>query len=140
MHHSHPSAAATARRFDDDGIADAFGRSPNDNGVVRQLALGARDARHARFDHGLLGRDLVAHNANRFRRRTNELETAFFDPLGKVCVFTQEAVARVNGFCIGHFGSRNDGWHVEVTETRGCGADTNGLFSQLHIFGFAIGL
>ena len=140
MHHPHTSAAAAARRLDDDGVANAFGGSPNDDGIVRQLALGTRHTRHARFDHGLLGRNLVAHDANGLRRGANELKAAFFNALGKVCVFTQETVARVNGFSIGHFGSRNDGRHIEIAEAGGCGANANSLFSQLHVFGFAVSL
>ena len=140
VHHPHTSAAAAARRLDDDGVANAFGRSPNDDRIVRQLALGARYTGHTRFDHGLFGRNFVAHDANGFRRGANELKAAFFNALGKVCVFTQESVARVNGFSIGHFGSRNDGRHVEVAEVGGCGANANSLFSQLHVFGFAVSL
>ena len=39
VNHSHTPAAAAARRLDDDGVANAFGCAPNDDRIVRQLAL-----------------------------------------------------------------------------------------------------
>ncbi len=114
VHHAHAASTTTASGFDDDGVTHALGDPANLRGVVGQLAFRAGHARHTGFDHGLLGRHFVAHDADGISGGPNKLEAAFFNPLGKVSVFAQEAIARVNGFGIGHFGSRNDGGHVEV--------------------------
>jgi len=137
---AHATATATACGLDDHGIANALGHTTDLDRIIRQLAFGARHARHARTDHGLLGRDLIAHDADRLGRGANELETAFLDALGEVGVFAQEAIARMNGFGIGHLRSRNDGRHVEVAQRRGARTDTDGFLGQFHVFSLFIRL
>ncbi len=131
----HAPAAAAARCLDDHGVAHRLRQTPDLHRVIGQLAFRAGYARHARLDHGLLGRDLVAHDADRFRRRPDELEPALFDPLGKVGVLREEAVARVDRLRIGHFRRRNDGGHVEIALGRLRRADAHGLLGQLDVLG-----
>jgi hypothetical protein len=88
VNHTHAATTTTACRLDDDGVTNAFGSTANDHGVVGQLTLRARHARHASFDHGLLGRHFVAHDANGVGCWTNELEAAFFNAFGKIGILT----------------------------------------------------
>src|SRR6185369_5354707 len=76
--HPHAAPAAAAGRLDDHRIADRLGHAPNLDRVIRQFAFRAGHTGHARLDHGLLGRHLVAHDADRLGRRPDELEAAFF--------------------------------------------------------------
>ena len=140
MDHPHASPPTAARRLDDDGISHRLGDASNLNRVIGQLTLGARDTRHTRFDHGLFGGHFVAHHANAFRRGADELKTAFLHPLSKVSVFTQKAISRVNGFSVSDFSRRNDGRHVEVTQSRRRRANAHRLLCQFHVFGFAVSL
>ena len=117
VHHAHAATAATACSLDDDRVTHGFGDTANLHRVIGQFTFRAGYTRHAGADHGLLGRDLIAHDADRLWRRSNELETAFFNPFGKVCVLAQKAITGVNGFGIGHLGRRNDGRHVEVAQS-----------------------
>ena len=64
MHHAHATATATTGGLDDDRVADAARRLHDGLGVIRQCAIGAGHAGYAGFDHGLLGRDLVPHQAD----------------------------------------------------------------------------
>ena len=45
----------------------------------------------------------------------------------------------MNGFRVGHFGCRNDGRHVQVTQRGWRRSDADGLLGQFDVFGVAIG-
>jgi hypothetical protein len=139
VHHAHTAATAAACGFDDDGVAHALGRAFEFGRVVAQLALRARHAGHARFDHGLLGRDLVAHDANRRSRRADEYKARLLHAFGKIGVFAQKAITWVDGLRVADLGRRNDGWHIQIALRRRRRAYANGLVRQLHIFGIAVG-
>ena len=138
VHHAHAAAAASARGLDDDRIAHLLGRALDHGRVIRQCALGSGYAGHTCLDHGLLGRNLVAHDANGFGRGADELEAAFLNPLGKVCVLAQEAVTRVNCLCVGNLCGRNDGRHIEVTVCGRGRPDADRLVGKLDIFGVSV--
>ena len=139
VHHAHAAPTTTASGLDDDRVTDRFGRALDDDRVVGQGAFRARHARHTGLDHGLLGRHLVAHDANGFRRRTDELEAAFFHTFGKVSVFAEKTIAGVDGFGVCDLGRGNDGRHAEVALRRCRRADANRLVGQLDVLGFAVG-
>jgi hypothetical protein len=108
VHHTHAASATTARRLDNDRIADIVG---NAHDLVRIFRYGAIRAGHTRdigFLHGILGADLVAHQANRFGTRPDEHETAVLYPLGKIGIFRQETVAGMNCLGIRHLGSADN--------------------------------
>src|SRR5690606_9576347 len=108
-------------------------------GIVGQGALRTRNHRHAGFDHGVLGADLVAHDAYRFRTGADEHEAAFLDAFGKIRVLSQETVSGMDGFGIGHLGRRNDGRHVQVAVAGRRWADAHGLVGQTHVLCVPIG-
>ena len=140
VHHTHAAPTTTSCRLDNDRIPDGFGDTPNLDRIVGQLPFGTGYARNACFDHRLLGRHLVAHDADRFGRWTNELETAFFNALGETCVFAQKPVARVDRLSVSHLGCRNDGGHVQVTQTGRRWPNANRLLRQLDVLRIPIRL
>ena len=87
MHHTHTATATTTRSFDDDGIADHLGNATDLRGVIWQFAFRTRHTRHACFDHRLLGRHLVAHDADGLGSGADKLKAALFYPLRKISVF-----------------------------------------------------
>ena len=109
--------------------------------VVGQRAFGAGHAGHAGLDHRLLGRDLVAHHADRTPgvgpmkmkplRSTRSAKSAFSD---------EEAVAGMDRLGVGDLGGRDDRRHVEVALRRRRRADADRLVGQLHVLGVAVGL
>ena len=140
VHHPHTAPAAAASGFDDDRVTHALGNTAQLHRVVREFALGSGYAGHSGPDHGLLGRHLVAHDADGCGCGANELEAALLHALRKVRVFAQKAVARVDGLGVGHLGGRNDGGHIQVAMGRSRRADANGLVCQPDIFGLAVRL
>ena len=139
MHHTHAAPAAAARRLDDHRVLDRPGDLDDFLRIVRKCARGARHSRDPRLDHGLLCAHLVAHEANRFGTRSDERETAFLDPFGKIGILGKEAVTGVDRLGVGHFGGADDGRHVEVTKwTRGW-AYADRLVGQLDVLRLRIG-
>src|SRR5690606_35767668 len=139
VHHSHSTSAATARRLDDNGITDFASHALDFGRIVRQRARRAWHNRHACFDHGQLGTDLVTHHANGFRTGTNKDKTAFLNPLSEVGIFGKEAIPGMDRFGVGVFSRRNQAGHIEVTVATSRRSDTLGFVSQTHVFGIAIG-
>src|SRR5471030_113259 len=104
IHHAHAAATAAASRLDDDRVADLARNLHDRLWIIRQRAVRTWHARYAGLDHGLLGGDLVAHQADRFRAGADEDEAGFFHAFGEVGVFRQEAIPRVDCFGFRHFG------------------------------------
>ena len=140
MDDAHAAPAAAARSLDDHRIADRARGLDRLLGIVGQRAFGAGDARHARLDHRLLGRDLVAHDADRLGRRADEGEAALLDALGEVGVLGEESVARVDRLRVRHFGGRDDRRHVEVALRRWRRPDADRLVGELDVLRVAVGL
>ena len=140
VHHAHPTPATAARGLDDHRVADRPPGLDDLLRVFRERAFRTGHTGHARFDHRLLGRDLVAHEPDRGRRRADEGEPAALDAFGEVGVLGQKAIARVNRLGVGHFGGRDDRRHVEVALCRGRRADAHRLVGQLHVFRVAVRL
>ncbi len=92
--------------------------------------VGARDAGHPGGLHGGDGGDLVAHETDGLRARTDEDETGALHPLGEIRVLGQEAVARVDGHGVGHLGRADDGRDIEITVAGRRRSDTDGLVGQ----------
>ena len=140
VHYTHAAPAAAARRFDDHRVAHRLGNALDLYRVFRQFPFRSRHAGHARTDHGLLGRHLIAHDADGLRGWPDELEAAFLNALGKIGVFAQETIAGVDGLCIGHLGGRNNRRHIEVAQGRRRRSNANRFFSQLDVLGLAVRL
>ena len=116
---AHAASAATARCLDDHRVADRS-RCPHDlAGFFRERARRSWHRRDGSGRHRLLGRDLVPHQADRIRPRTDEDESALLDALSEIGVFRQKAVAWMDRFRIGHFGRTDDRRDVEIALARG---------------------
>ena len=109
---AHAAPAAAAGCLDDHRIADVLGDAQVLVHVGAQGTIRARHARHARSFHDLDRRDFVAHQTDGFRARSDINEPAFLDPFGKVCIFGQEPVARMDGTGVSDLGGADDGRHV----------------------------
>src|SRR6266581_516531 len=140
VHHAHAATAATSRRLDDDGITDGAADAHDLLDLVGQRPLRTGHARYAGGFHGVLGADLVAHQADRFRPRADEHESRLLDPLGEIGVLREEAVARMNRLGVRDLGGGNDRRDVEIALPRGRRADADRLVGELDVFCFGVGL
>src|SRR5690606_16766247 len=114
VHHAHATPATAAGRLDDDRIADVAPDAQDLGRVFRQGAVGAGYAGYAGNLHGVLGGNLVAHQADGFGARADEGEAGLFDALGEIGVFRQKAITGVDGFGVGDFGGGDDARDVQV--------------------------
>ena len=133
-HDTHPAPAAAAGRLHDHRIADVAGGAQRLPRVVADRAVGAGHARNARGPHRRDRGELVPHQPNRFRLRTDEDEAALLDALGKVRVLREKAVAGVDGDRVGHFRRAHHGGDVEVALGRCGGSDAHRLVGKAHVF------
>ena len=114
---AHTAAAAAGCRLEDDGEAEADGLLECLLPVAQGLGA-AGDDRHAAFHGDLLGRELVAHLAEHVARRPDERDAGLFTGAGKVRVFGQEAVARMDGVDAAALGQVDDLGDVEIRTQR----------------------
>jgi hypothetical protein len=94
------------------------------------LAQIARRAGHACRDHAALGQGLVTHGFDGRRRWADEDQARVHAGLGKGRVFTQEAVAGVNGVGAGLAGGFQQGVDAQVGVRGGGSADPDGFVGQ----------
>ncbi len=139
VHHAHAATTTATGGLDDHRVADVTGDCQGDFFVFRQRAIRARYGRYARLDHRVLGRNLVAHQANGVGFRADEGETGFFHLLGEIGVFRQEAVTRVNRGGASHFGGSDDRRDMQVGILRRCRADADRLVCQAQVHQFTVG-
>ncbi len=138
LDHFHAAAAAAARCLDQNRIADFLGAFLG-FGNGGDFPVRPRNNRNAQFCCGQFGGDLVTHHADMFRRRTDKGKAVFFDHGGKVGIFRQEAVTRMDGFRPGDFGRRQDRRNIQIAVFR-CGrADADGFVCQADMHGIGIG-
>ena len=130
--HLHTAPAAARRRLDQHGKAHALGD-------LHRLSLGLHRAVRTRHHWNaeplgcLLGLDLVAHDADVFRRRADECDVMFFKNFGEARVFRQKAVARVYGIRARDLASSKQPWNVEIA-VGGCRrADAHAFIRQAHM-------
>lgn len=140
MHHTHAATTAAASGFDDHRVTDFTADAQRRFFVFRQWAVGAWNSRYARFDHRVLGRNLVAHQANGVGFRADEGEAGILDLFGKIGVFREETVAWVNGGGAGHFSRSDDGRDVQVGLSGGRRADADGFVCQTQVHQLFVGL
>ena len=114
MHHAHAAPAAAAGGLDDHRVAHGAADLDDFLGIIGQGAFGAGHAGNAGSLHGVLGADLVTHQADGLGARADEGEAGFLDAFAEVGVFREKAVAGVYGLGVGDFGGGNDGGYVEV--------------------------
>ena len=133
-----PRPPPPAARLDDHRIAHV---SSHRAGVLDTLdpAVGTRNARNAETLHGVLGRDLVAHDANVLGLRAYEREPVILDDLCEPGVFTQKPIARVDRLCAGDFAGGDDVGNGQVACGAGRRADADRLVRHAHVHGVRVG-
>ena len=109
----HAAPATTGGGLDDDGVSHLFTKLP---GLIqcRHTAIRSGNAGHAQRLHRVLGRDLVAHHADMFRRRADKGQVVILDDLHELGVFRQKAIAGVDRLGPGDLAGRDDGRKGQV--------------------------
>ncbi|MNR04537.1 hypothetical protein D3C85_1205070 [compost metagenome] len=139
VHQAHAASAAAGTGLDHQRVADAIGFA-RQGGVVLFGALKARDAGHARFQHGQLGQALAAHQVDGFDGRADEGDGGRVTGAGEIGVFGEETVARVNGVGAGSASGVDDGIDRQVRLGDGSRADADRLVRQLYVARVSVGL
>ncbi|MNI38878.1 hypothetical protein D3C73_930380 [compost metagenome] len=116
--------------------AIAFGQGFFD---ARHVAFSARGHRYTGLDHAATGFGLVAHAANHFSRRANELDPAFGADLRQLGVFRKEAVAWVQCIATGFHSQVHQLARVQVTG-QWLGTNAVGLVRSLDVQGMTVGI
>jgi len=136
---THASAAASTGRFHDDGVTDLSRDLERLLRGIWQRTVRAGDARHSGFLHDLFCVYFVAHQADGLRLRADENEAALVHAFGKVRVFGEKSVTRVNRLGVGHLRGTDDGWYIEIARTGRCRSDTHRFVCEFHVLGLAVG-
>ena len=89
--------------------------------------------------HGFFRGDFVAHHADGVRFRADKNKTALADFFGKIGIFGEEAVTRMDGLGVGYFGRADDGGNIQVAMDRRRRPDADGFVRQPHVFEIAVG-
>ena len=131
-HHVHAAAAAAGGGLDDHRIAD-LARHLVGLRVGGEPAVGAGHDRNAELLGGALGRDLVAHQADMFGARPDEMQIVLAEDFGKARIFRQEAVARMHGVGAGDFAGREQRRDVEIAVLGRRRADADALVGEPHM-------
>src|SRR5690606_18792820 len=116
VHHAHAAATTAACGLDDHRVAHFTGDAQGFFLVFRQRAVGTGNHRYAGFDHGFLGRHLVAHQADGVSFRADEGETGLLHLFGEVGVLGEEAVTRVDTRGAGQLSCTDDRRDVRSEE------------------------
>jgi hypothetical protein len=136
--HLHASAAAAGGRLDDHRKADLLG----DLGSVLvrgDFTLGSRNHGNAKRFRGLLGGDLVAHDADVIGGRSDEGDAVGIQDVGELGVLGEKAVARMHRVRTGDLAGSDDLVDVEIAVARGRRPDANALVCKAHMHGVLIG-
>ncbi len=108
-------------------------------GKVGDRAVRARHDRDSEALGGRLGFDLVAHDADVFRRRADERDVVAFQDFREAGVLRQEAVSGVDGVGPRYLAGGDDARDVEVAFCRRRRADADALIGQTHVHGVGVG-
>ena len=134
----HPAPAAAGGGLDDDRIADLAGDLLGLVDLVH-AAVRAGNDRNAQLFRGVLGGDLVAHDADMFRLGTDEGDVVIFQHLRESGVFRQEAIAGMDGLGAGDLAGGDDRGRVEIAFRGRVRPDTDRFVGHAHMHGIGIG-
>ena len=138
-HDAHASPAAAGDRLDDDRVSDVLGD------LERLLlavdgAVAARQHRHARLLHRLLGPGLVAEQLDHAGIGPDEADVAGLAHLGEIRALREEAVAGMNGIGAGDLGGADDRRHVQIAVGAARRADADVLVGEPDVQRVLVGL
>ena len=107
--------------------------------IVRvDRAVRARHGRNAERLHGLLRRDLVAHQPDVLGLRADEHDLVRLHDVGEMRVLRQEPVARMDRVRAGDLAGRDDRGDVQVGLARRRRTDADRLVGEPHMHGVGI--
>ena len=139
MGHLHAATAAAGRGLDQDRIAHVLGDPLR---LRQRLVIAPSEPGHDRDSEALGGRlgfDLVAHDADMFRRRADERDVVAFQDFREAGVLGQEAVAGVDGVGAGYLAGGDKARDVEVAFRGRRRADADAFIRQAHVHGVGVG-
>src|SRR5712691_3652663 len=139
VHDTHATPAASARCFYDDRVTDFSRDLERLLRGIGQRTVRAGYARHPGFLHDLLSVHFVAHQPDGLRLGADENEAALVHAFGKIRVFGEKSVARVNCLGVGHLRRADDGGYIEITRTGCRRSDAHRFVGELHVLRLAIG-
>ena len=107
--------------------------------VGADAAVGAGHHRDAEALGGLLGLDLVAHDADVLGLRADEMQIVVGEDFGEARVLGQKAVAGMHGVGAGDFAGRQQRRNVEVAVLRRRRADADAFVGEPHMHRVGVG-
>ena len=110
-------ASAAGRGLDQDRVAD-LSRDPGRLLRIRNRPVGTRNAIDSQLRHRPLGGDLVAHDPDVIRSRSDEGYVVILKHLHEVGVLGQETVSRMDRVGLGDVAGRNDCGNGQVAHCR----------------------
>ena len=134
----HAAPAAAGGSLDQHRKADVL----RDRGgllVGGDAGLRAGHDRNAEPLGGALGLDLVAHQADMRRLRSDEMDRMLLQDFGEARVLGQKAVARMHGVGAGDLAGREQGGDVEIAVARGRRSDADAFVGEPHMHGVGVG-
>ena len=134
----HAASAAARRRLHQHRKADCL-RDRHRVVVGTDAAVGAGHHGNAELLCGLLGLDLVAHQADVLGLGPDEMQIVIGEDFGKAGVFRQKAVAGMHRVGAGDLAGREQRGHVEIAVLRRRRADADALVGEAHMHGVGVG-
>ncbi len=137
FHDLHAASAAAGRRLDQHRVADVFGKAEGFLDISQRV-VGSRHHGYAEFLHLRLRRQLVAHQPDMIRRRSDEADSVLLHDRREVRVFRQEPVARVDGVGVGDGGRGQNRRNVEIALARRGRADADAFIGETDMHGVLV--
>jgi hypothetical protein len=138
LRHLHAAAAAAGGCLDQHREADPLG-DRHRIVVGSHRTLGAGHHGNAELLGGLLGFDLVAHQADVLGLRADEAEIVLGEDLREARVLGEKAVAGMHGIGAGDLAGRKQGRDVEIRILGRRRPDAHALVGKAHMHGVGIG-
>ena len=134
----HAASAAAGRRLHQHRKADRFG-DRHRVVVGGDAAVGAGHHGNAEPLGGLLGLDLVAHQADVLGLRADEFQIVLGKDFGEAGVLRQEPVAGMHGVGAGDLAGGEQRGDVEIAVLRRRRPDADALVGKAHMHGVGVG-
>ena len=129
---AHSFSSTTSCGFQHHGVSYFFGKFFTLCKVFNQ-SLRTGNCWHTRSFHCRLGCSLITHFADHIGWCADKLNLVFVTDFGKLGIFRQKPIARVNGVGVCDFSCCNDIWNFEVGFRTWCRAYTNGFVGKLNV-------
>jgi hypothetical protein len=138
MRYMHAAAAAAGGSFHENREADRM-RKFRCFLVGRDAVIRPRDHRNSQSLGGALGLDLIAHQPDVRRLRTDKADIVLGENLREAGILGKKAIARVHGVGAGDFASGKQGRNIQVAVARRGRADAHALIGKAHMHRVLVG-